>query len=552
MDNHRLVSIFPKTYWTAPDLFLFMAGLMLIFLLTLISSLEGSPGAQHEMLCSPNACFILHMEPVSFHKAQNQCEHDGGYLMTLRDRNEEEDLRSLLSLIEKKHHDQVLKLWIGLKLHKKDCVLPGRTLKGFKWVSGEKDSQYSNWKQEPVNTCTGERCVKVDYTFSGQDQLKWTPGGCRKEAFYACKFSFQGMCESLTLLGPGKIIYEAIFSKYPLRSELKLLPFGTRARIICGGQELTSSMCLAKDGTYSWTKPGPFCNLETQICEKNNGGCEHECQQEGEAVQCFCREGYELDKDGFSCRMKDLCHPNTCEHRCMMGKTGFSCKCPSGFELSENQRNCSDIDECQSQACEEHSCINTHGSYKCVCKEGYELIDGECVDVNECVRDPCSAELTCINAVGSFMCIKLLETITAASSQETITSAAPSEDSDDRKTHFLESLTRTTVELQHQFPHTDAPLSELVNATDGDQHTNQSSVFGVTTSAQSRMMICVLGSVVPLLALIALTLFIAIFRCSRSKQEVKKKSTADGYCWVSSGLDPRLEKLYESILTDDL
>ncbi|KAM4723631.1 complement component C1q receptor [Anableps anableps] len=565
----------PESLWTEPGLLIFTAAMLLVFLLTLISSLKGSSGAEQEMLCIPNACFVLHMQPVSFHKAQNRCEHDGGYLMTLRDRTEEEDLRSLLSLVEKRY-DQVLKFWIGLKLKRRDCVLPDRPLRGFKWISGEEDSQYFNWKQEPVNTCTEERCVNVDYSFSGQDQLKWTPGGCRKGASYACKFYFRGMCPPLVLLGPGKIIYEAIFLKQPLKSDLKLLPHGTSARIFCGGHESAFSRCREQDGAYIWTPSGPFCKPETQSCEKNNGGCEQQCRQEGADVRCSCREGWELDEDGFSCKMKDLCQPDSCEHQCVMGETGFSCRCPRGFKLSDDQRNCSDVDECLSQPCDRHNCVNTHGSYRCVCQDGYRLTDGECrdvdecersvcehgckntvgsfscfcqdgflvsgdgtscVDVDECAGDPCPRQLTCINAAGSFACMKLetQETLTAASSQEPVTSAASAEDA--------------AVELQHQSPRTDAPLSELVNVT--SQHTNQSSVTAEDTSARNRVLICVLGSVVPLLALVALTLFIAIFRCSRSKKEVKKKSTTDSYCWVSSGLDPRLEKLYESILTDD-
>ncbi|XP_054909485.1 complement component C1q receptor [Poeciliopsis prolifica] len=561
--------------------------MLLIFLLLLISSLGGSSAAKQEMLCTPKACFVLNMEPVGFQKAQNRCEDDGGYLMTLRDRKEEEDLRSLLLLVEKQRPDPTLKVWIGLKLKKQDCVLPGRPLRGFKWVSGDEESLYSNWEQEPPFTCTLERCVRVVYTFSDQEPLKWTQGVCSKKASYACKFYFQGMCSPLVLQGPGKIVYESIFVKEPLKTELKLLPYGTRARIFCGGHETTSSQCRNLDGAYAWSPPGPFCKQETQNCQKNNGGCAQKCRQDGGTVRCSCREGWELEKDGFSCRMTDLCRPDTCEHSCVMSEDGVSCRCPSGFKLSENQRNCSDVDECLSQACDYGSCVNTVGSYRCVCGDGFRLTDGECrhvnecgglvcehgcvnsggtfsclcqdgfresgdgpfgdgpscVDVDECAGDPCPRLLTCINTIGSFSCLKpeTQESTTFVSTRQPVSSAAPAED---RRTH------RTAVELQRQSPHTDAPLPELVNVT--DQLRNQSPVSAEDASAGNRVLICVLGSVVPLLALVALTLFIAIFRCSRSKTEVKKKkTTADGYCWVSSGLDPRLEKLYESILTDD-
>uniref|UniRef100_A0A3Q2QN69 Complement component C1q receptor n=1 Tax=Fundulus heteroclitus TaxID=8078 RepID=A0A3Q2QN69_FUNHE len=374
----------------------------LMVLLALLGGLQESSGAQQEMLCTPNACFVLHMEPVRFHKAQNRCEDDGGYLLTVRASDEQEALLSLLSLIEKQQGEPALRFWIGLKLSRGECVRPDRTLRGFRWISGGEDSQFSNWKREPVSTCTEERCVTVDYSFSGQEQLRWTPAGCRMKASYVCKFYFQGMCEALTLLGPGKIIYEAVFSKHPLKSELQLLPFGTRARIFCGAQELATSLCRSKDGAYSWTDPGPFCKPGSRSCARSNGGCEHECRQEGEAVRCSCREGYELDGDGFSCRREDLCRAAACQHRCVTEETGFSCKCPSGFQLKENRRDCSDVDECREQACGDHGCINTDGGYRCECRPGYLLSHGECRDVDECESSPC--EQRCTNNMGSFSC----------------------------------------------------------------------------------------------------------------------------------------------------
>ncbi|KAG8013546.1 Complement component C1q receptor [Nibea albiflora] len=266
----------------------------------------------------------------------------------------------------------------------------------------------------------------------------------------------------------------------------------------------------------------------------NNGGCDHLCHPGTDRVQCSCKEGYSLEKNGFTCRTKDLC--------------------PNGFQLDANQHTCSDMDECQSQICE-HLCINTHGNYTCMCKDGYQMVDGKqgftvsedghsCVDINECVSKRC--QFTCVNTNGSFLCTCPhgfhVETDGLTCAPEVTETSAPSS----------ESLTRTTVELQHQSPHTDAPPPELVNITHSNQQSNSSSVASFAKTFNSRLIICVLGSVIPLLILVAVTLAIMIFRCSRTKKEAKKNTTTDGYCWVSSGLDPRLEKLYESILTDDL
>ncbi|XP_073339436.1 uncharacterized protein cd93 [Pagrus major] len=548
-----------------------MAIMFLIFLLLLISSFEGLSEAEHGTLCTSNACFTLHMDGLSFKKARQSCEHNGGYLMTVRDREEEDVLRLLLSQIQRQPQDRALTFWIGLKLHRGNCMSADKTLKGFKWISGKEDSHYSNWANEPVATCIEDRCVSVFYTLSGESQLKWTAGPCKSPTFYVCKFYFQGMCRPLTLLGPGQINYTAPFSNEPQRTKMQSFPVGTYADILCSDQQSHYSYCIRMDGIFRWNVPGPFCKTGKQNCTINNGGCEHLCHQDADELRCFCREGYNLGEDGLTCRIKDLCGVDTCEHQCVMSESGYSCKCPDGFKLDVNQRNCSDIDECQSQACD-HFCVNTAGSYTCVCNDGYEMVDGKCSDIDECAQFRC--EHNCLNSIGSFSCncdqgftlsengscVKdcpqgfHMETdgLTCVPDLTKIL-AASSDDSAEEETqeNVTESFSRT-VELQHQSPHTDAPLPDVVNVTHSDQQSNVSSVTSFASTVNFRVLICVLGSVVPLLLLVAVTLAIAIFRCSHSKKETKKNTTTDGYCWVSSGFDPRLEKLYESISTDGL
>lgn len=552
-------------------------------------------GTVQGTLCTSNTCFTLHLDRRPFEKARQSCIHNGGYLMTVRDREEEDVLHSLLSQIQRQRHNTTLKFWIGLKLHRGDCVLTDTTLRGFRWVSGQEDSSYSNWAEEPVSTCTGERCARIHYSLSGENQLRWTSGTCKTPAFYVCKFYFKGMCKPLALLGPGEITYTAPFSQEPQRIEMQAFPLGTYAVISCSDQQSHYSVCMGPDSVSQWTDPGPFCKTGKQSCEINKGGCEHLCHQDTETIRCSCIEGYSLDKDGLSCSLKNVCTSDTCEYQCVMGPAGYSCKCPDGFTLDANQRDCSDIDECQSQACD-HLCINTQGSYKCMCTNGYQMVDGacrdideclhsrcehscsnsmgsfscycssgftlsedlhSCVDVNECEANPC--QFKCINTDGSYLCscpqgFQLMnDGLTCF--QDLTETPAPSpgaQTEEETPENFTESLSRVTVELQHQPSHTEAPLPDLVNVTQSDLQSNVSLVTSSTYMVNPRVLICVLGSVIPLMLLVAVTLAIAIFRCSRAKKEAKKPTTADGYCWVSSGLDPRLEKLYESILTDDL
>lgn len=61
-----------------------------------------------------------------------------------------------------------------------------------------------------------------------------------------------------------------------------------------------------------------------------------------------------------------------------------------------------DVDECQDSSICSHKCINSEGSYKCDCNQGFKLEnDKDCVDVNECLDTKCH---DCENLPGSFKC----------------------------------------------------------------------------------------------------------------------------------------------------
>ena len=48
-------------------------------------------------------------------------------------------------------------------------------------------------------------------------------------------------------------------------------------------------------------------------------------------------------------------------------------RCPIGFKVNDDKNNCVDIDECKTTQCPYYSkCINTEGSYRCQCNDGYK------------------------------------------------------------------------------------------------------------------------------------------------------------------------------------
>lgn len=137
------------------------------------------------------------------------------------------------------------------------------------------------------------------------------------------------------------------------------------------------------------------------------------CKNTEGSYECTCKPGYL--GDGKRCGLYNVCKAglHDChEHAvCSTPEIGeYICTCPGGF-LGDGL-NCVDINECELaiHTCnDEEECVNTVGSFQCVCPEGYRRDDetDSCVDVNECrdlEYDICGEFGDCINTPGSFTC----------------------------------------------------------------------------------------------------------------------------------------------------
>ncbi|XP_058255216.1 multiple epidermal growth factor-like domains protein 6 [Hemibagrus wyckioides] len=99
--------------------------------------------------------------------------------------------------------------------------------------------------------------------------------------------------------------------------------------------------------------------------------CEHQCLEVPGGHMCYCYLNFRLSKK----------HPERCElycdsHTCPLAKGMY--QCPEGFVKDETQ--CVDVDECTSNHNCEQECMNTFGSYKCFCNDGFKLVNkSKCV-----------------------------------------------------------------------------------------------------------------------------------------------------------------------------
>ncbi|KAL3836485.1 hypothetical protein ACJMK2_021917, partial [Sinanodonta woodiana] len=158
--------------------------------------------------------------------------------------------------------------------------------------------------------------------------------------------------------------------------------------------------------------------LDVNECTEQNGTLntcseKNNCRNTNGSYVCTCHAGYQLDKDGRTCIECDHFHYGiNCTDECKCGIGAETCDrvtgcvCKSGWT---GEKCDIDEDECGTNGiCPSINiyCLNTPGSYQCLCKDGYQKnLTGSCTDIDECHNANVKiCAQVCQNTIGSYIC----------------------------------------------------------------------------------------------------------------------------------------------------
>nr|XP_014340413.1 PREDICTED: fibrillin-3 [Latimeria chalumnae] len=196
-------------------------------------------------------------------------------------------------------------------------------------------------------------------------------------------------------------------------------------------------MCICPPGMQR-RPDGEGCMDENE-CRVKPGICQNgRCINTVGSYRCDCNDGFQESSSGTECidNREGSCYTEVLQTMCQLSSTnrnqvtkaecccnggrgwGNQCElcpltgtaqykkmCPLGPGFTTDGR---DIDECRvlPNLCKNGQCVNSIGSFRCLCKLGYttDITGTSCVDLDECAQSPKPCNFICKNSEGSYQC----------------------------------------------------------------------------------------------------------------------------------------------------
>ncbi|CAN0252108.1 thrombomodulin-like [Lampetra fluviatilis] len=399
---------------------------MVALLLCLASLLLGGVCATPATFvsCSGNSCYSLvkhqPQQHVDFNAALTACERTGGHLATVDTEGEAELLGRLMRAVEDETYrsassprssspssrksSRAPEYWMGLR--RKGCRMDMKgPLRGFSWLAHSEahaaDSHYENWLEQSLTSCTRELCASLVLA-SVDAPPGWKSRFCKSQAVqgFVCEHPVgvrvasgcgplpleQGLRASAVRTSAGTARYVVPWDDGGAVSPLGMLPVGSKAVVVCGAT-FGGDDGGDDDDDYDDIGGGGGGDvadgMANAVCSRGAGGDAE--WKVSEPLPCLLKA---IDKELSSSASSS---------------SSMSPTCPPGFELVRGQ--CEDVDECaRDDPCQQQGlCTNKEGGFVCDCVEGYQLVNlTECEDIDECDYEPCDDH--CVNTDGSYEC----------------------------------------------------------------------------------------------------------------------------------------------------
>ncbi|KAG7453330.1 hypothetical protein JOB18_018663 [Solea senegalensis] len=337
--------------------------------------------------------YAVHRAALSFDQAVDRCSP--GVLASLATEHEVDGV--LRRIAESSPPQSEFTFWVGLKKAKNRCVVSTLPLRGFQWTEdGSEDSQVCRWAKEPQPTCTAVLCAALQGLSDGSGVTRWglISVTCRNVHPFICKLRDSESTSGITFTpDPPQPEPSKPDPSQPDPSKPDL-PQPEPSKSATLEPELPDSRTelLAPDpGPTSGPgspsvfgsdpKPGSGPGMWSEMCQNplvdgarslspdpdNSSRMLVECWSKVQ-LELYCRGRPALWRllDDAPADLAAICQP-----------------CPDGFH-KDASGTCVDVDECSGAPCR-HTCLNTEGSYRCVCadEDGRRHDEGSsaCVDM---------------------------------------------------------------------------------------------------------------------------------------------------------------------------